>query len=234
MEPLKTLGGGAFVHQTFAIGEDIANSGVPVILGAAAGDGIVNATTTASIGTLGITTDTASGATGQLVTVIVNPDLVLRAKLTQGSTEDTALTIGTVGASPSTTVADNITTLAPNSPDVVEGAVWGRTGVNAGLVRAITTAGANTITVVQAFPNAWGVGDTLLVCARFPGLLGGVQLSTLLTQVDAGEDGGQAGGIPATNDVGDGYLLLDGEYNDASDDGENNSFLHLVASHHAF
>jgi hypothetical protein len=223
MLALKTLSGGAFVHQTFQIEDDFATAGVAAIPGAAADAGVQNPTTTSLINVYGHSVDTATGDTGDLLTLIINPDLVLRAKFSGGATSDTALTIATAGTSASTTV-DNITGLVPNSPDIDDGVVWGYNGSNVGVYRAIIAADANTITVRNTWPTTPSSGDEFLTGSRAPGGLLGVQLTSAFDQVDG----------TAESPQGNTYAVLDGEFRGVDDAGTTNSFLHIVASLHAF
>ena len=228
MEPLKTLSGGAFVHQTFEVEDAFPDAGVPAMLGAAADAGIQIGTTVSAANALGLSVDTALANNANLVTVIINPDLVIRCKQSGSATEDTALTIGLAGASSTNLVIDNITAAAGgafSTAGFADCSFWGYDGVNQGEVRSASTADANTLTALNAFTSAFVDGvDTFLVACRSPGILSGLTLSTLVTQNDS-----------ATEAVGAAeFVVLDGEFNDVSNDGINNSFIHIIATDHAF
>jgi len=210
-------------------------SGVPLVANSLTDndDGVAVCTTTAAIGLVGLGLDVASSTSAQVgagggmsengdnagfVSVICNPDAVFRAKLTEGATEDTALTSITQSAANSAG-----TTVGGGSPTVTdEFTVWGYTGANSGHIRRATAAS----TVVNAFPNAIAAGDTFLeaginIGARdhFP------QLSTLLTQYNANA---------AADTDNDNFIVVDYDLRDSTDLGNVNSFAYMVGAHHAF
>jgi hypothetical protein len=199
-------------------------AGVPVVSDAetADNDGVIAATTTAAVGALGISveagTTTAAqvttGDNGAYISIIVNPDMVYRAKLCQGSTEDTALTIATQ-------VAADTTGLAPTTV-TDEHLVWGYNGNNNGIARRCTAAN----TVVIAFPYNIAAGDEWLQtntvvaeATQWP------TLTTLLTQVDVST------GVDATQDN---FTVVENQLRDIAMDGRNNSYTFLTAASHAF
>lgn len=223
MEFLKTISGGAPVHQKFAVDEAMATAGVPVLQGAAGDGGLILAGVDGAADTFGVTVDTATAGAGDLITVIINPDAVWRIKLSGGSTSDTALGIGTAGASSTTDDIDNITGLTMTN--YADCALWGYSGSNLGVWRNITTVtDGDTIAFKEDFPTAWSSGDEFLVAARSPGILQGISLTTDLTQADATDENTSAAE----------YIVLDGEFNDQGNEGTTNSFLHIVSTDHVF
>lgn len=224
MEALKTLGGGAFVHMSFQVEDAFPTAGVIAVMGLTGDAGLTIATTTGSTNCVGVSQNTALANDANLLTVIVNPDLVVRAKLSGGTTADTALTIATGGASSTTTNVDNITGLVPNSPELDEGIIWGYSGLNAGLIRAIATTDANTVT----FLNAWTAaasGDEFLLATRFPMQMAGVVATALIDQIN--------GAVAVSTDDDLDFVLLDGEFNTVANEGTVNSFFHIYSVSHA-
>jgi hypothetical protein len=172
---------------------------------------------------MGLSLDTATSTDAQATTgdnagfisLCINPDAVYRAKLCQGATEDTALTLATA------TSASTDGLLIPTVVD--ENTVWGYSGANAGQVRQAST----TTAVVQAFPYDVAIGDEFLYCqpldsdavGEFP------QLTTLLTQVDASA---------ASDTDNDNFHVVELLLRDNSDDGRNNSYALITPVSHAF
>jgi len=210
-------------------------AGVPMVANSLTDDddGIAVCTTTAAIACVGFSLDAASSTSAQVaagggmnsdginagyISVIVNPDAVVRAKLTEGATEDTALTEISQDSANSAG-----TTVGGGSPTVTdEFTVWGYTGANAGHVRRATAAS----TVVNAFPYGIAANDTFLeaginIGARdhFP------QLSTLLTQYNANA---------AADADNDNFIVVDYDLRAKTEDGDVNSYAYMVAAHHAF
>jgi hypothetical protein len=168
------LSGGAPIIKKFQVNATLANPGVPVTKGGANSKGVIAATTTAAVGCLGCTLDTATyqaaqntdNATDQAayVSVIINPQAVWRAKLSGGATENTALplfavtTASTTGLSVTATGATDL-----SSPTMDEGVIFGYDGANAGIGRKITSVAATVATVITAFPRDTVVGDRFFV-----------------------------------------------------------------------
>jgi hypothetical protein len=222
MEPLKTIGGGAFSHMTFQVETAFSVAGIPAVLGVTTDAGVRVCTTTTVDNMVGLATNTASAASSNLITCIVNPDLVCRAKMSGGATADTALAVLTDGGSSTTTNVDNLDA----DPSVyLDGMVWGYSGTNAGQARAISAIDSNTITIVNPWPAAPVAGDEFLVATRFPGVMKTITLSTNLTQVNVG--------TAETPDDGADFLVLGGLFRTFADDGTTNSFFDLYATSHA-
>jgi hypothetical protein len=193
-------------------------------------DGIGVSTTTAAIAAVGLSLDGATSTSAQVAagggelgngdnagfqSIVCNPDAVMRAKFTEGATEDTALTLITQ-ASAST---DGLT-VGPTTTD--EFTVWGYEGANEGHIRRCTAAS----TVVNAMPFDIAAGDTFLEAGvnigakdHFP------QMSTLLTQYNANA---------AADTDNDNFIVVDYDLQGISGEGRTNSFAYMVAAHHAF
>lgn len=234
MEVSGHLCGGAPLVMKYYAGTTMATAGIPVIGGLAATTDIggvepINASGNPDPSLVGISLDatgTVSSTTqvdaDLLITLSVRPDVIIRAKMSQGTTADTALTIGTTSAaSAAGTVVTGVTTLD-------DSLVWGYNGSNQGIYRrADDTAGS----VSQAFPEAVASGDEFLIAYNFPGACGFaaaaqpyLDLTTDFTQFDAST-------ATLTNDN---FVVIDVETMDISDDGRNNSFYLVVPAKHGF
>jgi len=236
MEAAYTIGGGGLHIKKYRTddGATALAAGVPVVAdqATAASQGVLMGTTTTHVAGLGISLDAVDASTAAQVTggtggflgdgdnathvsVIINPDLVVRAKLNEGATEDTALVISvqtdqqTAGLNVNSTpqVADNAT-------------IWGyNTNANNGIVRQTSAAD----TVVVAFPNDIEANDEWLFAEMCPGWDVGPTLTTLLTQVNANAASAQ-----------NNFIVVEFELKDISDDGRNNSFALMVMTDHSF
>jgi len=116
MEVMGTIGGGGVVQKKYQAGTTIANVGIPLLgSGAAATDlasvEVPTTSTALTTGMVGLSLSTSGtvAATGVadadiIVSVAVNPDLIIRCKMCNGATEDTALAIQTTTAADATGV----------------------------------------------------------------------------------------------------------------------------------
>lgn len=234
MEAMGVIGGGAIVVKKYQASATVANAGVMQNGAVAVATNIGSVTnalasTILATGTIGLGLDTtgtvaATGITDTndiLVSVAVNPDLIIKCKMTAGATEDTALAIQTTtGASAGGTVATGVTSLT-------QGILWGYDGANKGEYRRTTNA---TGTVGCNFPKAISIGDRFLYAPAYPAASGGASLnspdmSTLLTQCDAQT------ASPGDNDY---FQTFDVLLRDEDDDGANNSFWLFVQNQNAF
>jgi len=235
MEILGTFSGGAPVMKRYLVGESFSSAGIPAIsttVGSTANHGgwvkpIEAAGVALLQGNVGLAVDTATYAavvtetTDSIVTVAVNPDLIIRAKMTNGATEDTALTI-------TTTTAASATGITLTGYTSVDGeAVWGYDGANKGILRKFddTSGGVDV-----SFPNAIANGDRFLHCSGGPcvTLVAAnpfVDVSTALTQMDA---------ETVADNAADTFIILDLQTGTEDDDGANNSFYHVVQNRHIF
>lgn len=234
MELAYTLSGGAPLIKKYMAGTTISTAGIPLLGAVDAGTDLgsvepITASSAVNTGSqVGLCLDTsgtvaATGITDSddlMVSVIVNPDAVLRAKMSATSTADTALTIGTTtGASAGGTVTTGVTTFD-------NGVVWGYDGGNVGEFRRCDdTAGSVSIN----FPNAIATGDRFLAVHGFPCSVELTNwecydLTTDLTQIVA---------ETAVTDT-DNFATVDMELRDLSETGESNSYYHLIANNHLF
>lgn len=170
-------------------------AGIVGLRSAANASGQVTISTTTSFGdSLGLILDngekfgapatysTTQGAVEGVVSVIVNPDQILRAQMVSGAT-GTGITQDTVA----TAVTNGLTVVGGTSvasPDMDEGLLWFTSGANSGLSRKITSTSTVTATVIVPFPYTSAVGDTFLYAGLNVGLTG-VTLTTDLKNVRA-------------------------------------------------
>ena len=223
------LSGGAPVIKKYKMAAGHA-AGIIVLVPAANATGLSTSTTTSWAASVGLTMDailsagapvtysTTQGAVEYIQSVIVNPDAVLRALLV-GSATDAVLENRTVGTASSNglTVVGTTGDTDPSSPDMDEGTVWYTSGTNGGASRKITsTTTTLTVTVIMPFA-ANRVGDRYCTIDYTPGTAG-VTMGTSLLNV--------RGEIAAT---GAEAICVDTELN-----GNANSYLHLIATDHAF
>jgi len=223
MEFAYTLNGNTPMRKSFQIGEAMATAGVPVVVGGGGNHGIALASTTAAVNQIGVTVDAqATLVTAQqtdnsdptrMVSVIISPDAVFRARLSGGAAENTALTQYTVSTA-STTGLVVTTGDSWSSPTFDEGTLWGFDGSNTGVERKITSVGTTAATLLVALTNDTAVGDNFLRVPLTPGELQHVQLTTLLTQINASV-------AVDTNNAN--FIPVDLELRDSSDSGATNS-----------
>ena len=229
MEVIGLLSGGAPVLKKYQIAATTI-AGIPVMTPASSAGGLAAATTTSAADMVGVTLDAATYTTVQgtgsssaerLVTVVINPDAIIKMKMSGGATEDTALALQAVTTASSGGTA--VTTAAEwSNPTYDEGIVWGYDGANVGQVRKITTVSSTAGTVVIPFDYGTVVGDNFLRAPFWPMGTINVQLSTLLTQANA---------IIAVG-TGAEFRVIDVILNDIGDSGRTNSFVVVVPGDH--
>jgi hypothetical protein len=193
MEYVGRLGGGAPLVRKYQVNSTFANAGVIARAPGAGNAGVVISTTTSAADSVGLALDTATYVTAQqtdgtsaqrLLSVVCNPDQILRALLSGGATEGTALTLYPVTTA--TTDGLDVTTASEwSSPTYDEGVVWFYDGANAGAYRKITSVSTTAGTVTVAFDRDHQVGDNALRAPFFPLGTATVTLTTNLTQVRA-------------------------------------------------
>ena len=234
MELAYMLSGGAPVIKKYMAGTTISTAGIPVLGAVDAGtdfasvEPAVAATATNNGSQVGLCLDTSGtvAATGMtndadlFVSVVINPDAVLRAKMNNGATSGTAL------ATTSPTSADSGGATLTGATTFDNGAVWGYTGPNVGSFRrADDDSGSLSIN----FVNGTATTDTYVAVHGFPcGVeltsFESYQLTSDLTQIIA---------QTAVVDM-DNYATVDMELRTASENGTTNSYYHLIANSHLF
>ncbi len=235
MEAMGTISGGGIVVKKYQAGTTIAVAGIPLIGSLTAATDIASVepmtTSTALVnGNVGLGVDTtgtvaATGITDSndlLVSCAVNPDLIIRCKMNNGATADTALAIQT------TTAASSDGTVATGATSLTQGILWGYDGANKGEFRRTDDASGS---VAINFASAIASGDRFLFANSFPccyvtaSLANGPDLTSSLTQGDASTAN------PGDNDS---FIVFDTQLGTEDDDGENNSFWHFIAQQHVF
>jgi hypothetical protein len=187
------LNGGGALQRKLKLGASVVSVGVPLIDGTA---GVLPCTTTDGADTPGLGLDTGTYSTAQgsthaegLVTCSMRPDLIIKALMSGGATEGTALPLltNTAASTDGTTVSDatNVGTAS-----MATGTLWCIKGANVGQSRVITTFNSATSEVVTvSFLQDIAVGDQFLQCpwsvAPVGAGGGNVQTTTLFTQADA-------------------------------------------------
>lgn len=192
MEYVGRLGGGAPLVRKYQVNSTFANAGVIARAPGAGNAGVVISTTTSAADSVGLSLDTAtyvtaqqtSGSAERLLSVVCNPDQIIRALLSGGATEGTALTL--LPITTATTDGLDITTgSAWDSPTYDEGIAWFYDGANAGAARKVTSVSSTAGTVTVAFDRDHQVGDNAMRAPFYPLGTATVTLTTNLTQVRA-------------------------------------------------
>jgi len=187
------LSGGAPIVKKYQISADVDDIGIPLLAVASAEAGLNMPSATAVNDMVGINLDTGTYLTAQqadgsdpatLVSVIINPDIILEIPMSWGSTEDTDLTNRVVTSGSTTglvvTTGDDF-----SSPTLDEGVVWCEKGANAGQFRKITSVSSSAATVTVAFQNDIAVGDEFGYAPIFPMANHTVTLTDAFQQFDA-------------------------------------------------
>jgi len=231
MEKLGFMSGAGPFYKRYQAGTTISTRGVPVTGSIDSSTDLASvepmAASAAAQACVGLAVDTsgtvaATGITDSdalLVSVIINPDLIYRARANAGTTSGTALATTTTTASDPTGVTAAGTTTLDN------GAVIGHTGANAGEIRRADDASGS---VAINFPKAIATGDQFIAIHGYPcAALGSANtffdLTTDLTEVVA-----QTAVTDTDNFV---CIDIDGEH---SDERTTKLFYHLVANDHLF
>lgn len=181
------------LRKKYQVGATMANAGVPVTVAGSGGYGLQLVTTTAAANCVGVTLDAVTTNTTQptdgsdprrMVSVIVNPDAVLKARLSGGATAGTALSTETENTASSTGL---IAQSGTDFSNFDEGGVFWYTGANKGPAsfRKIITGDATNADVGVPWPNDPVVGDKFVVLPFSTMDLQYVQLTSNFTEVDA-------------------------------------------------
>lgn len=223
-------GSGMSYILEFQIGIAIPNAGVPVISSGTTLAGVVLPTVTVGADSVGLALDsqatlvtaqqTDNSDPARRVSVIVNADLIMKAKLSGSSTESVALTLLAV----TTASADGLdvtTGSAWDSPTYLDGTLWGYDGANVGIERKIAVVSSTAADPAIALPQDTVVGDNFLRVNLAPGTRQYADLTALFTEVDTSV------AVDTGNDnmVAIGLIL-----NDIGNDGRNNSYALLMSA----
>jgi len=207
--------------------------GMPFLVPASSGAGLVVATTTAAANSVGVNIDAAgtfvtaqqadSADTERTVGLIINPFAVYSMLMTGGATNGTAMTLFTAASGG----ADGLTivfTASVASPEMDEGVCYCIAGTNVGVSRKITSTSTTTATFTVAWPRDVVAGDTFIIAPFNPLQAITIQLTTTLDQADA------------SIAVGTGAALkpIELKFNDASHEGRTNSYVNAVLADSVF
>ena len=189
MRVMGRLSGGAPTIKRYQLSATAARVGIPFLVSAANGAGVAAGTTTSAANFVGVNYDVATYATAQVagstpeatVALAIDIDLILQIFMSGGAASGTAETVKTVTTA-STTGLDVTTADTWTGTERDEGAVWGISGANAGVLRKITSTSATAGTVTVAFPQDIAVGDTFSWAPNYPLSLGTLTLTTELDE----------------------------------------------------
>lgn len=232
MELAYTMSGAAPLMKKYQVNATVSRAGVPLVIPGAGNAGVVLATTTGAADMVGVNLDTATYVTAQQtdgssakrqITLIVNPDAVWRMLMTQGATNNTALTLYDVTTA-STDGLEITTGDDFSSPTYDEGYAWGYDGANAGASRKITSVGAASFTVTVAFDRDTTIGENFMVCPYSPIQGTTIQLSTTLDQANAAIAVG----------TGAQFKTVELDLRDISMEGRTNSYVLAVSGDHVW
>lgn len=176
------LSGAAPVIKKFKVGAtpNFAVAGAPAVVAATTDAGVVPVTAGTVGITVGLALDTATYTTTQStilasgdaqVSVVINPDAVVRLRCSGTAAAGGNLSTITNSVASSGGTAVTITTgdPIPNSNTKLDGTLICISGANLGLRRRVTTVSATVYTVLVPFPYAIAVGDQFIVVPYFPG-----------------------------------------------------------------
>lgn len=188
MEAIGLLHGGAPIIKKFQVSASVSRIGIPLLAVADAEAGLDLGATTAINDMVGVNLDLATYATAQgssspeaLISVIINPDVILKIMMSGGAASATAEVTRDVTTASTDGLA--VTTGdAWNSPDTDEGHIWGVSGANTGQKRKITSTSATAATVTVAFANDTAIGDLFSWAPVTPMSLKTVTLTTELDE----------------------------------------------------
>lgn len=234
MELAYMLGGGAPVIKRYMAGTTISTAGIPVLGAVDAATDLASVEPTGASAVVntgsqvGLCIDTSGtvGATGVtdsndlFVSVIINPDAVLRGRANNGTTSGTAL------ATTAPTSADSTGATLTGATTFDNGAVWGYTGTNVGhFRRSDDTGGSLSINLV----NGTATTDTYIAVHGFPCSVELTDFECFDLTTDLTEVIAQTAVTDKNN-----YATVDMEMRDSSEDGVNTSYYHLIANNHLF
>lgn len=235
MKYIYSLSGGVAQKKRYTAGVSFTNAGVPVEAPATTDAGMGLPTSAAAVtDCVGFSLDTATYSTTQsttgadiesLLTVVVNPDAIMRCRLAGGTTTGTALQIYTVDTANSAGTTVDTDTSATNHLD---GVIWGFSGTNAGQKRKITAVSGNNFTVTVPFLGIV-VGDVFLAYPGGPGHING----TARDQIELTTDFQEANANAAWTAEAD-LFIVDHELRDSSGGGRANSYIHIGSADHVF
>lgn len=207
-----------------------ANPGVLAKVAAAGGYGVIATTTTACANALGlgleaVTVQTAQQSDGsdpaRYISIIINPDAVIKARCCGSATAGTAITdyAETAGDTAGVTVT------AAGLVSADEGTVVCSSGANAGAMRENITGGSGSAVAGVAFKNDIAIGDRFFTLPFSVLKAQTVKLVTLLYEVD------QSAAV-ATNEVA--YQPIEIKLGQPPSEILTDTYVCLVATDHLY
>ena len=220
------LGGGAPVIKKYFVDAgtpDFTVAGCPAVPALTAEAGVTPMLADTLNGYVGLSLDTATYTTSQttiqtsgpgVVSLVVNPDPVIRFRMSGDGTAGTALPLVTnsVASAGGTAVTITSGNIVPNSPTMVDGTIICLSGSNVGIRRKITTVSATVFTVLVPFPYAIASGDTFTAVPYFPGADTAVAGDDLTLTTTPGTLATEANASIATTTLGVRFAHLDIQY----------------------
>ena len=226
-------GGSTPVIKRYQVAATNTVIGVPYLVPAGSGSGIVLATTTGAAKAVGVNIDAAgtyvtaqqsdNSDTERATGIILSPFAVYAMPMNGGASNGTAMVLHTAasGGSDGLTIVSDVNT---DSPELDEGTCFCLSGANVGISRKITSNSTTTMTFTVAWPRDVNANDTFVVAPYNP--LQGItlQLTTTLDQADASIAVG----------TGAAFKTVELKFNDASHEGRTNSYVYAVLANHVF
>ena len=224
-------GGSSAVIKKYQVAATNTTLGVPYLVPAGSGSGIVLASTTGAVKAVGVNVDTAgtyvtaqqtdSAETERLTSIILSPFAVYSMLMSGAATQGAAMVLHTAasGGSDGLTIVSDVNT---DSPEMDEGTLFCIAGTNVGVARKITSNATTTMTFTVAWPRDAVSGD-LFILAPYNPLQGiTLQLTTALDQADASIAVGTGGA----------WKTVELKFNDASHEGRTNSYVYAMLANH--
>lgn len=221
---------GTPVVKKYQVGETFAYAGVIACVGGSNAYGVKKATTTAAANSMGLTLEAVTAVTAQqsdntdpsrLVSIIISPDAILKARCSGAATDGTAITdyAETAGDTAGLTVT------ASGLVSADEGMIICSYGANAGAKRKNITGGSGSAVAGVAFTADIAIGDKFFTLPFSCMDAQTVKLTTNLTEVD------QSAAV-ATNQVP--YQAIDVQLGQPAAEILTNTYVLLVATDHLF
>ena len=155
----------------------------------------------------------ADGAPG-VISLVINPDIAIRMRMSGSTTAGTALPLITNSAASAGGTVVTITAgdIVPSAPDMVDGTLICLSGSNVGIRRKVNSTAATTLTSTVPFPYAIASGDTFTVVPYFPGAGTAAAGDTLTLTATPGTLATEADASVATTTLGVRFAHLDISY----------------------
>ena len=233
MEVVGFLHGGAPIIKKYQIAQDVDNIGVALLASTGAEGGLDLSTATNADDIVCLNLDTATYVSAQQaggadvereVSVIINPDAIIKIMLSGGATSGTALS--TYAVTTATTDGLDVASTNFGTASMDSGSVWFYDGVNAGQKRKIVTwTNSTTADPAVAFNGDHQVGDLAMVAPVWPMEIdtASITLTTELDQMDASA---------AVSTAAAAFQCIETVLGTIADEGTTKSFILAVSNDH--